>query len=376
MSKNLENIAPSPVLTPTPRSTLKRRAARGSHERRLIDAILDEALVCQLAISLADGPRVLPTAHVRVEDWVYVHGARKNHLLSQAASGGQAALTVTLLDGLVFSREAYHHSMNYRSVVLFGSPREVTDPTEKLVALRALVERLAVGRFDEALPPTPEQLDATLVLAFPIAEGSAKVRNAPPSDGPELAGRGIWGGVLPLSLSAGSPVADALEPALPLPSGIAERARSLGLGPRAPYERIVGELLLSTDLGRVDRALVHRFLAEDSYWAQGVSAASFEASCRESLCFGLYRGRRQLAFARVITDYARIAYLGDVFVVAEERGNGLGKLLVRELMAHPALAGVERWLLGTRDAHGLYQRYGFVEAPAGRYMVARPAQPR
>ncbi|HEX6246092.1 MAG TPA: GNAT family N-acetyltransferase, partial [Polyangiales bacterium] len=210
---------------------------------------------------------------------------------------------------------------------------------------------------------------ATLVLAFPVAEGSAKARSGPPSDGPDCAGRGIWGGVLPLALRAGPLQADALEPAPPLPPGLRERARGMGLGPRVPYERMLGELLLSSDLARVDFPLVQRFLAQDSYWAKGVSAEALETSCRESLCFGLYRGSQQLAFARVLTDFARIAYLGDVFVVAQERGKGLGKLLIQELMAHPDLAGVERLLLGTRDAQGLYTRYGFVEAPAGRYMV-------
>jgi GNAT superfamily N-acetyltransferase len=157
----------------------------------------------------------------------------------------------------------------------------------------------------------------------------------------------------------------------PLSSAVRARTQALGLGPRAPYERPIGELLVSTDPGRLDHALVHRFLSDESYWASGVSAPDVRASCDQALCFGVYRGREQLAFARVITDFVRIAYLGDVFVVAEARGQGLSKRLVAEILAHPDLAGVERWLLGTRDAHGLYTRFGFVEAPAGRYMVRR-----
>jgi nitroimidazol reductase NimA-like FMN-containing flavoprotein (pyridoxamine 5'-phosphate oxidase superfamily)/GNAT superfamily N-acetyltransferase len=372
MTRNQENAPPAVTLTPTERSTPRRRAARGSHERLLIDAILDEALVCHLGVSLEDGPHVLPTAHVRCGDRVYVHGARKNHLLAAAAQGIPATLTVTLIDGLVFSREAFHHSMNYRSVVLFGRASEVHDPGEKLSALRALVERTAPGRFDEVIAPTPEELASTLVLAFPIQEGSAKVRSGPPNDGAATAGRGIWAGVVPLALRAGVPVADALDAvAPPLSSAVRARTQALGLGPRAPYERPIGELLVSTDPGRLDHALVHRFLSDESYWASGVSAPDVRASCDQALCFGVYRGREQLAFARVITDFVRIAYLGDVFVVAEARGQGLSKRLVAEILAHPDLAGVERWLLGTRDAHGLYTRFGFVEAPAGRYMVRR-----
>jgi uncharacterized protein len=373
MTRNQENASLPVKLTPTARSTPRRRAARGSHERLLIDAILDEALVCHLGIALDDGPHVLPTAHVRCGDCVYVHGARKNHLLSAAAEGISATLSVTLIDGLVFSREAFHHSMNYRSVVLFGRASEVRDPEQKLVALRALVERTAPGRFDEVIAPSAEELEATLVLAFPILEGSAKVRSGPPNDGPTLAGREIWAGVVPLQLSAGVPVADSLDPvAPPLSRAVAGRAQALGLGARTPYERQIGELLISTDPGRLDHALVHRFLAQESYWASGVSAPDVRASCDQALCFGVYRGKQQLAFARVITDFIRFGYLGDVFVVAEARGQGLSKLLVAEILAHPALARVERWLLGTRDAHTLYARFGFVEVPAGRYMV-RPA---
>lgn len=373
MSKNLESSSPTQRLEPTARTTHKRRAARGSHDRLLIDAILDEALVCHLGISLADGPHVLPTAHVRVSDRVYVHGARNNHLLSQAAAGAPATLNVTLIDGIVFSRESAHHSMNYRSVVLFGTASEVTDLEEKRTALHALVEHIAPGRYAEAIPPTPQDLVGTLLLSFPIEEGSAKVRTGAPNDPAALAETGIWGGVLPIALRAGSPQPHVLgASALPLAPSVRARALSLGLDKRTPYERMLADdLLLSTDPARLDLALVHQFLTHDSYWAEGVSEDAVRRSCSESLCFGLYRGKQQLAFARVITDFARIAYLGDVFVVQSERAKGLGKLLVRELLQHPEIAKVDRWILGTRDAHGLYARHGFVPVPEGRYMVRR-----
>jgi nitroimidazol reductase NimA-like FMN-containing flavoprotein (pyridoxamine 5'-phosphate oxidase superfamily)/GNAT superfamily N-acetyltransferase len=372
MTRNQESVSLSTRLDPTPRSTPRRRAARGSHERVVIDAILDEALVCHLAVSLPDGPRVLPTAHVRIGDRLYLHGARANHLLG-AALGAPSSIAVTLLDGLVFSREAFHHSMNYRCVVLFGRAEEVRDPAEKLAALRALVEHTAPGRYAEVIPPTPEQLAGTLVLAFPIEEGSAKVRNGPPIDPAELADGGHWGGVLPLALQAGTPRSDGLDSVPPeLAASVRTRARELGLGSRTPHERRHGELLISTDPQRLDLAQIHQFLSHDSYWAQGVSEEAVRRSCAEALCFGVYRGTQQLAFARVVSDFSRIAYLGDVFVREDERARGLGKLLVAEILAHPELARVERWLLGTRDAHSLYTRFGFVEAPAGRYMVRRP----
>jgi GNAT superfamily N-acetyltransferase len=116
-------------------------------------------------------------------------------------------------------------------------------------------------------------------------------------------------------------------------------------------------------------ARVHGFLRDDSYWASGVSEQAFRTSCAESLCFGVYRAREQLAFARVVTDFARFAYLADVFVIPALRGRGLGKALVQEILQHPELAEIERWLLGTRDAHGLYARFGFVSVSEGRFML-------
>jgi GNAT superfamily N-acetyltransferase len=131
---------------------------------------------------------------------------------------------------------------------------------------------------------------------------------------------------------------------------------------------------LSTDPARVDRALVHRFLRDDSYWARGVSRAVVDRCIEHSLCFGVYHGADQVAFARVVTDRAAIAYLGDVFVVPEHRRRGIGKWLVETVMAHPDLQGLRRFMLGTADAHSLYERYGFRPlAHPGRMMeIARP----
>jgi nitroimidazol reductase NimA-like FMN-containing flavoprotein (pyridoxamine 5'-phosphate oxidase superfamily)/GNAT superfamily N-acetyltransferase len=362
----------APRLEPTARTTHRRRAARGSHERALIESILDEALVCQVAVSLADGPRLLPTAHVRLGEHVYLHGARGNQLLGLLADGADACLSATLLDGLVFSREAFHHSMNYRSVVLFGRAAEVSETDEKRAALRALVERMAPGRWNEVIQPSVEELAATRVVRFPIAEGSAKLRSGPPLDAAELAGVESWAGELPLRCVACAPRPDRPD-GQPLAqyAAVYARARALGLGERTPRELPLGELLLSTDPARLDVALVHRFLAEHSYWARGVSEQALRASLRESVCFGLYRGGAQLGFARVVTDFARFAYLADVFIVPEARGRGLGKLLVAQVLEHSDLCGVERWLLGTADAHALYAKFGFQPAPEGRYMVRR-----
>jgi GNAT superfamily N-acetyltransferase len=120
-----------------------------------------------------------------------------------------------------------------------------------------------------------------------------------------------------------------------------------------------GDLELSSDPARLDRALIHRYLANESYWAAGVPQSVVERALDHSLCFGIYRGRSQLAFARAVTDRATFAYLADVFVVAEHRGRGLGKWLVEAIGRHPELQGLRRWLLATRNAHALYAQYGF-----------------
>jgi nitroimidazol reductase NimA-like FMN-containing flavoprotein (pyridoxamine 5'-phosphate oxidase superfamily)/GNAT superfamily N-acetyltransferase len=358
-------------LTVTARTTLKRKPQRGSHERDALNAILDEALVCHVGVVIDGAPRVLPTAHVRVGDALYVHGSRKNRLMT-AMIGQPVAVTVTLLDGLVMSRTAFHHSMNYRSAVIYGEGAPVHDVEEKRAALHALVEHVALGRAKEARPPTDNELAGTLVVRVPIAEASVKARSGAAIDDADTLGDACWAGVIPLKLVAGAPERDdKLSAQQLMSSAVAGRVRDLGLGPRAPLEQQIGDVLISTDPSRVDFARVHAFLRDESYWARGVGEDALRTAFSHALCFGVYRGGEQLGFARVVTDFARIAYLGDVFIVAHARGQGLGKLLVEAVLAHPDLCAVERWLLGTHDAHELYTRFGFVRAEAGRYMVRR-----
>jgi GNAT superfamily N-acetyltransferase len=254
--------------------------------------------------------------------------------------------------------------------VLYGTASAVDDPAEKRAALHALIEHMAQGRAAESHAPNDAELRATLVVRIPIVEGSAKARSGPPLEHPKPEDP-FWAGELPLRLQAAPPLADPQLPATRTPSSaVLARARSFGLGAATTYELPIGDdLLLSTDPSRVDFALVHRFLAEDSYWARGVSAESLRRTFEHALCFGLYRGRTQLGFARVVTDFARFAYLGDVFIVPEARGQGLGKQLVAAILDHPELRDVERFMLGTADAHELYARYGWKPVTPGRYMV-------
>jgi nitroimidazol reductase NimA-like FMN-containing flavoprotein (pyridoxamine 5'-phosphate oxidase superfamily) len=197
------------VLAPTDRTTLRRKRERGSHDRALIEQVLDEGLVCHVGFATERGPVVLPMTYARVGDQLYIHGATGNDMLRNLAGGVDVCVTVTLLDGLVFARSAFHHSMNYRCVVLFGRAERVADEAELLVMAAALLDHLAPGRSADARPPTSEELRATLVLRLPITEGSAKVRAGGPIDDAEDLELPVWAGVVPMRLEAASPIADA-----------------------------------------------------------------------------------------------------------------------------------------------------------------------
>lgn len=200
----------APVATDlrTERSTLRRKKERGHFDRATVHAILDEALVCHVGFTVDGGTVVLPTAFARIGDVFYLHGATGNGMLRALASGLEACVTVTILDGLVLSRSAFHHSMNYRSVVLFGTVERVTDEAEQRDALAALLDHTAPGRSVDARVPTAEELRAVLVLRFPIVEGSAKIRTGGPKEESVDLGLPIWGGHIPLTVVAGAPVAD------------------------------------------------------------------------------------------------------------------------------------------------------------------------
>ena len=192
----------------TARTTVRRLAARGSNDRAIADAILDEALVCHVGVEADNGLVVLPTLFVRVGDELVLHGAPANALLRAMRDGGTLCCTVTLLDGLVMARSAFHHSVNYRSVVVFGRARELA-PEEKRAAVLALVDKVMPGRAREARPPSDSELRATLVVAVRLDELSTKVRTGPPLDDEEDLDLPVWAGVIPLRLLAGEPVAEA-----------------------------------------------------------------------------------------------------------------------------------------------------------------------
>jgi nitroimidazol reductase NimA-like FMN-containing flavoprotein (pyridoxamine 5'-phosphate oxidase superfamily) len=207
-----------PELSPTPRTTLKRRPQRGSHDLATIEAILDEAFLCHLAWQADGEPCCIPTVYARVGDVLYVHGAAGNRALRALRDGATACLVVTLVDGLVVSRSAFHSSVNYRSVVVYGRAFEVTDASEKQAAFRAIVESVIPKRFADVRPPAPKEIDQTLVLRIALVEASAKLRTGPPIEDEADYARPGWAGVLPLALQAGAPIDDPrLAPGTPAP---------------------------------------------------------------------------------------------------------------------------------------------------------------
>ena len=213
-------------LQPTPHTTLRRLPARGHFDRATVNAILDEALVCHVGFVSDGQPFVIPTIHARVDDHVFVHGSEASRMLKTLQGGVSVCLTATLVDGLVLARSAFHHSMNYRSVVVLGDAQAVTDEREKWDALHAIVEHVAPGRWKEVREPNAKELAGTLVLRLPIGEASAKVRTGPPLDDEEDYALECWAGVLPLRLVPGAPEPDPrMSAGRPLPASVAGYAR-------------------------------------------------------------------------------------------------------------------------------------------------------
>jgi uncharacterized protein len=208
-------------LSPTPRTTLHRLRERGRLERAELDAVLDAGLICHLGVIIDGVPVVLPTGYGRIGEKLYLHGSSANRSLL-AAGGQQVCVTVTLLDGLVCARAVFHHSMNYRSAVIFGTAALVADPQEKLAALKAVTNHLVPGRWDHARAPTRKELAGTAVIALPLDEASVKVRSGGPKDDPEDYESGIWAGVLPSALAFGPAEPDpALQGDISIPDHIA-----------------------------------------------------------------------------------------------------------------------------------------------------------
>jgi len=202
-------MGPVNQTAPSARTTVRRLPDRADYERARVEAVLDEGLVCHVGFVTADGtPAVVPTTYARIDDHLVIHGSPASRMLRSLKDGLDVCVVVTLVDGMVLARSTFHHSMNYRSVVVYGRATEITDLEDKRAALDCLVEHLVPGRTDHARGPNEKELRSTLVLRLPLDEASAKVRTGPPVDDAEDMDLPVWAGVVPVGVAVGAPAPD------------------------------------------------------------------------------------------------------------------------------------------------------------------------
>jgi nitroimidazol reductase NimA-like FMN-containing flavoprotein (pyridoxamine 5'-phosphate oxidase superfamily) len=217
---------PGSAVAPSTRTALRRHRDRGAYDRATIDAILDEGFICHAAVTVDGQCSMIPTVYARRGDELLLHGAAANHVLNAAAAGAELTVTVTLVDGLVLARSVMHHSINFRSVVIFGRGQEISEPVAKTAALAAVVEHLLPGRTAEARSPSVNELRSTRVVALALDEASAKVRTGGPVDDPEDLSAPVWAGVLPMYQGFGEVLPDAANlPGIGVPPSLAQPAR-------------------------------------------------------------------------------------------------------------------------------------------------------
>lgn len=214
-------------LKKTDRTTVTRLAKRASYDKEIIIAILKEGLVCQISFIHENQPFLLPHVYALRDDKIYIHGSVGSFMLRALKKEIELCFSVTLLDGLVLARSAFHHSVNYRSVVVFGKAKLVEDEQEKTEALKALTEHVVPGRWETVRPPNATELKQTMVLSIPLEEASAKIRAGGPIDDEEDSKLEVWAGVLPLKVAAGEPVPDEKHKShVPTPSYLKRYSRS------------------------------------------------------------------------------------------------------------------------------------------------------
>ncbi len=217
--------------SPSPRTRVRRAPKRARYDRATVESILDEALVCHVAFVHEGQPYCIPTLHARIGDELLIHGASSSRMVRALEAGGQACVTVTLLDGVVLARSAFHHSMNYRSAIVLGRFRRVDGVEAKTAALEAFTEQLVPGRWPDIRPPSAKELKGTAVLALPLAEASAKVRTGPPVDDDADHALDAWAGVVPLALTRGEPAPDPLlRPGIAAPAYLEAAGATAGVG--------------------------------------------------------------------------------------------------------------------------------------------------
>lgn len=213
----------------TPRSTIRRLPSRGAYDRETVYRILDEGILCHVGLATPGGPVVVPMGYARRGDEILLHGSARSRLLGEGHRGVEVSIAVTLLDGLVLARSGFHHSMNYRSVVVFGKTEPILDPADKRAALDALVEHLVPGRTRDARGASDGELAATKVIRVPLREASAKIRAGAPVDEASDLAMDVWAGVLPLERRPGTPIPDDhTKPGTPVPDYVIGYSKQRG----------------------------------------------------------------------------------------------------------------------------------------------------
>ncbi len=211
----------------TTRNQVKRHPERGQYDSAIIYPIIDEALICHVGFVQNHQPYVMPTLHARQGDTILLHGAKGSRLLQHVESGGEVCIAITLIDGIVLARAVFSHSINYRSVVIFGRGTTIADDQDRLQALAAFTERLIPGRWEDARQPNAVELKQTTIVAVAIESASAKIRSGPPKDAEEDLGLPVWAGVLPLYQASGPPTADPrLQAGIEVPDYIRDYMRN------------------------------------------------------------------------------------------------------------------------------------------------------
>lgn len=215
------------VIKTTKKTKIKRLPKRGNFDRKVIYKILDEGFVCHVGFSIDNQPFVLPTAYARVDDQLLIHGSAASRMMKSMALEINVCVAVTLVDGLVLARSAFHHSMNYRSVVVFGKAEVIRDEGEKARALQAFTQHIIPHRWSEVCPPNKKELKGTMILSLALDEASAKIRSGDPVDDEEDYAMDVWAGVIPLEVSTKEPIADArLRDGVKIPPHISNYNRS------------------------------------------------------------------------------------------------------------------------------------------------------
>lgn len=324
-----------------------RRSDRAVQDEVWIADLLRRAPLASIATSVEGQPFINSNLFIYDADThaIFFHTARKGRTRTNVADGANVCFTVAEMGRLLPADTALEFSVEYSSVVVFGHVTAVNEENEATEALQALLDKyfthLTPGV--DYRPPIPEELKRTSIFRLDIETWSGKRKNVG-----DFPGAFVYPGGGQLRMDGGKP-------------GVRTAHTLLQ---REGYE-------LSTDDARLDVDLVHAFLSNESYWAKGRSRETVVRSIQNSLCFGVYKGKAQVGFARVITDYAVRAYIADVFIVPGHRGSGLGKWLVEAILSHPSLQDIGRWSLDTIDAHGLYEKFGFTVVEGGRHMGLR-----